>query len=193
MPLVVCHTCWFWVEPRGGLCPECQRLVPLSEPDPALDELLQRLGRAQHTVAPVQFVRRELSDIGHLFVTTTGLLFLPAMLPDHPYRITMVRSPSTGSPWGRWLPGRRQAASPESMSSWVPPRLDQLAEDFMHRPGALFLPARGIREVSWRTHEIRIERLSSRVLRFLTGEPLVPLQVIRQQVAEIPEWHARIV
>lgn len=77
MTLMLCRHCFAWSEPLENWCAGCHLPLNADEPDPDLHVIEAVLGELRQEIAEVRLCRRQLPELGTLFLTTGGLLFLP--------------------------------------------------------------------------------------------------------------------
>ncbi|MCA9038835.1 MAG: hypothetical protein KDA65_00670 [Planctomycetaceae bacterium] len=163
MAFVLCRHCLGWVEPVQHRCGLCSELLNLSEGDPSLDVLTTRMGFLNSRLGFVQLLRNELPQLGHLYSTTKGFLFLPQEMRDVVDEQTVWKPTSSSGHWWStvksmmpqaalidWFAHRFQD-SQWNEDHFPPPELDPqtpqlLGKLLMQHPGVLFIELSGIHQ-----------------------------------------------
>ena len=180
MSIRLCQECCQWVLARGGLCPDCQDVLPETvHPEDTDARFRSIVGEVRACMGHVRLPRRKLPVDGVLYETANGLFFLP----DRPVTRRRLVEQSASSPmWAvasvLWSPlmflspflNRRELRE-QDVIEHEPVRLGQpdlqLLPDFLSRvAGAFFIPVRNIRAIRQKRHQWIVERLTGPAVRF---------------------------
>lgn len=173
MAFLLCHDCYSWVEPAEGRCPECQQAVDPSASDPPPATLQSVMGTLVGPLGMVRVRRRMLPEHGTLYLTTTGLCFVPHQAVYVTQEVEVPAGSSAlwslaavvWSPLSLILPLIRTKRVQQQRVQILEPRTlgdgdsDRLPLLLMQDPGAFFIPQRIIRRIRRRRGRWIIERM----------------------------------
>jgi hypothetical protein len=162
--------------------------------------LTQLIGELVNVAGPVRIERRVVPSLGHLLVTTGGLMFLPRLhrrLNGAVEEVTSQRSPGwwpfqgeqSSSRFLAWLRRSTPEASANGSSAEHPLERasEPLAERLMESPGAFFVARLTIQAITARRRQIQINRAPSRSIALSDetddGSVMAALYSLRQQIA----------
>lgn len=191
----LCQQCCQWIWSRDGLCPDCQDLLPESY---EVEKIAQRArgltGAVLRPIGHVKLKRKKLPTDGVLYVTETGLFFLPHRMV---LATKYVEEQSTSLLWRIaaviWMPlwfflplVRRKRLRAKVVQEASPIQLNgsdlQLLPDLLPRvPGAFFIPAREVAVVRDRRRQWIVERFAGPNV---VIEPVSP-DAFRKHLAEL--------
>lgn len=162
MRLLACHTCWSWVAPEGGTCPECLFPIDPFAADPARSVLQQTFGELVTRISVVRLDRTRLPGWGSLVGTTQGLMFLPYFTTYDDGALIPLQAGSRWSCWQFWRsshPSVFPTMGQESVGDC------DLVGVFFDTPGALFIPRSHIERMHLRLRQWSITRATGHVVR----------------------------
>ncbi|MDA1163330.1 MAG: hypothetical protein O3B13_09530 [Planctomycetota bacterium] len=172
MSIRLCQECCQWVSTRDGRCPDCQDVLPEAI-DPAESDTGFRaiVGEVRGRMGHVRVSRRKLPTDGILYMTSSGLFFLPYRSVT---RRRLVEQSATSPFWTiaavLWSPLmflspflRRRELREKDFVEHEPIRLGkddlQLLPEFLSRvPGAFFVSIRNIRSIRQKRNRWIIDR-----------------------------------
>ena len=169
--IVVCPQCLTWAEPHADRCTECGVAVDVDAPDPDEETLALRLGEPLRELGPIRLDRSGWPSLGHLVVTSEGLLFLPDFLARPNGAIEpLIGEPIDSHTW----------SAPLSLSWWWPQRSSvthaktgpddaenanrslSLFQRLLDAPGGLFVARDSVHRLLARWNHLQIERRPAR-------------------------------
>ncbi|MBI1345253.1 hypothetical protein GC163_03100 [bacterium] len=190
MRLLVCHTCWSWVAPQAGNCPECLHPLDPHVPDPPLERLQQTFGDYLLRLSEVRWERVQTPNRGTLLSTTQGLMFLPFLVTNPDGSCMALQDESRWSVWRFWH-GQHRARFPVLPQAADAPF--DVVQQFLDSPGALFLPRRHIVRFHTRARQWSFVRALGGVVRMAPLSPQEEWQPAwRQLMAQQAEWQTLI-
>jgi len=203
MSLLLCHQCLSWTRPRNSRCTICAERVDLGARDPSFEELAQKIGAIEHTLGVVSFPRKLLPDLGTVYVTTNGFIFLPHRQVQEP---KLVTGNSTGSsifwivaglaftPIGILTPFlRKKKVERKIVPVLHPVRLEKEQSDrlplfLMNHPGVLFISLETVGSIKKKGSWWFIKRKFGGVLRFRMLKRDKAFHHNMQQLLNIDPW-----
>ncbi|QDU78585.1 hypothetical protein Pla110_02890 [Polystyrenella longa] len=164
-------------------CALCAEGVDISDADPSLEVLTERMGFLDDRLGSVQMLRNELPQTGHLYSATKGLLFLPQETRDVVDEATCWKPQSTT---GHWWSTVKSMMPQAALIDWLahrfhennwnesllpPPDLDPhapqlLARLLMQHPGVLFIEHTSIQQFRNRKRNWTLYRHGTRTVHF---------------------------
>lgn len=187
MRVVLCHHCWTWVFFQGAACPDCHHLLSLDEPDPAAEEMAERLGTVIVRLGEVAWDRPQLPTQGEIWGTTTGLIYWP-LLSHWPNGsiVPFERRPIRDSSWSLLSLWKSPSTTPQNSLSIdseisLPVDSNSLGESFLNVPGAAFFPRANLVKVQCRGQNWMLFRTSGRSVRMRCHSPPAEWK---------PVWHS---
>jgi len=186
MRIVACHTCWSWVVPQGGACPDCLFPVDPLAPDPAPPILQHTFGEFVTRLSVVRIERPLLPGWGALIGTTEGLLFLPFLTSQSDGALVPLQDESRWSMWQFWR-------SPTPSRFPVPddplPGDCDVVHEFFEAPGSLFIPRSHLVRFQLRSRQWAIARSLGNVVKFTPLSPPEEWQPAwRRLIADHAGW-----
>ncbi|MDZ4687076.1 MAG: hypothetical protein SH850_18525 [Planctomycetaceae bacterium] len=173
MKIVTCHRCWAWVPAQGEQCPECQHALNLNEADPSPAELTQRFGALVCRIAAVQIERRHLPQVGTLWGTSEGLLFVPELMTLADGSLADALEDGSSSGWNWWRLWRRP--SQRRPTDWSDGRetteLVDIVAEFLNHPGAVFFARQEIVRLWNRGRTWTLQRSIGRTVKWTMLSP----------------------
>ena len=181
MSFLLCHECYAWVEPRGDRCSHCGQIVDPEATDPPLSTLAAAIGDLRHLVGEIRVRRKRLPELGLLYATSQGLLFVPHRTV---YAMQTVEGQGAGAslfwtlatavwsplmlvaPFVRTRRTQEQAVPVADPQYLEPDDSSRLPELLMEDPGVFYIPRRTIRSLRRRRHTWTVERALATPLKF---------------------------
>lgn len=194
MRVVLCHHCWTWIFPQGIGCPECQQVVTLDDPDPALEELTERLGTSAVCLGEVRWERPKLPSRGELWGTSAGLIYWPYLvnLPNGsivPWEPSPPQESSWSvfSLWHRTETRENPAATPADWNEF-PTEAAECGTGFLNAPGAAFLARDQLARIQCRGRHWTIHRTTGRAVRFTAIAAATAWKPVWQSFLQQDAW-----
>jgi len=154
------------MEPYAGHCPECTALADINEADPPSWRLREILGDVVARLGEVQVRRRGLPGRGQLYLTTTGLFFMPLTLNETGVHPDRTRNWDRALLWTTagvlWAPlsllmmildlgfQRQQGAPGAPAPKLTPEQSEMMPQLLMDHPGTFFISCEMIRSIGRR-------------------------------------------
>ena len=133
MSILLCYTCYCWLEPRSGLCPACHHPLDASIPDTAPDVLAANLGVVESRIGEIRVGRTNLPLTGVLYATTQGLFFAP----HHVERVARVVGETVAGHSVMWWCASIIWSPLSLLLPFVKTRRNRVVETYIDRPQVL--------------------------------------------------------